>query len=475
METVTLGMTEIDPWEHAYYLTTVLTPTITGVAADSVIAGGTGSAAGRSSRGSRRHVGRRAGGRGARPARTTRRPTRHRADRHRIGRGPLVGRRVRKIRPGYTPARRSQCGCMNTSSTHPSPGPDSQQGADHDQLAANHRCARRDHRPRRRPDGATVSDTGRCASPVRASGVNPPDRDGAKATLRRAVELGVNFIDTADSYGPDVSETLIAEALHPYPDDLVIATKGGLERTGPGRWPTNGRPEHLRAACEGSLQRLRLDQIPLYQFHRPDPTVPLEDSIGALRRAQGRGQDPSHRGVQRHRGPAAPRPADDADRVGAEPLQRRPTAARSRSSICASRSSWRSCRGRRSSISTATRSSREIADASRCDAAPGRARVAARPLTGDAADPGHRLGRAPREQHRGRTRRARSRARSPRSPNNSPRRRNAVDSSRLLRLCAGLSDLAGSCPHRSCVRKNVGAAIGIHSAAREVIPRFGKI
>jgi len=110
----------------------------------------------------------------------------------------------------------------------------------------------------------------------------PPDRDGAKATLRRAVELGVNFIDTADSYGPHVSESLIAEALFPYPDDLVIATKGGLERTGPGRWPTNGRPEHLRAACEGSLQRLRVDQIPLYQFHRPDPTVPLEDSIGAL-------------------------------------------------------------------------------------------------------------------------------------------------------------------------------------------------
>jgi pyridoxine 4-dehydrogenase len=110
----------------------------------------------------------------------------------------------------------------------------------------------------------------------------PPDREEAKAVLRRAVELGINFIDTADSYGPEVSETLIAEALHPYPDDLVIATKGGLERTGPGRWPPNGRPEHLREACEGSLRRLGLDQIPLYQFHRPDPKVPLEDSIGAL-------------------------------------------------------------------------------------------------------------------------------------------------------------------------------------------------
>jgi aryl-alcohol dehydrogenase-like predicted oxidoreductase len=110
----------------------------------------------------------------------------------------------------------------------------------------------------------------------------PADQDEAKAVLRRAVELGVNFIDTADSYGPRISEELIAEALHPYPDDLVIATKGGLERTGPGQWPANGRPEHLIEACEGSLRRLKLDQIPLYQFHRPDPEVPLEDSVGAL-------------------------------------------------------------------------------------------------------------------------------------------------------------------------------------------------
>ena len=110
----------------------------------------------------------------------------------------------------------------------------------------------------------------------------PGDRDEAKAVLRRAVELGVNFIDTADSYGPDVSEELIGEALSPYPDDLVIATKGGLLRTGPGQWPADGRPEHLIDVCEGSLRRLKLEQIPLYQFHRPDPNVPLEDSIGAL-------------------------------------------------------------------------------------------------------------------------------------------------------------------------------------------------
>jgi pyridoxine 4-dehydrogenase len=110
----------------------------------------------------------------------------------------------------------------------------------------------------------------------------PVDAEQAKATLRQAVDLGVNFIDTADSYGPEVSERLIAEALYPYPEDLVIATKGGLVRPGPNVWNDNGRPEHLREVCEGSLRRLRLEQIPLYQYHRPDPQVPLEESLGAL-------------------------------------------------------------------------------------------------------------------------------------------------------------------------------------------------
>jgi pyridoxine 4-dehydrogenase len=110
----------------------------------------------------------------------------------------------------------------------------------------------------------------------------PADHDEAVQVLRRAVDLGVDFIDTADSYGPEVSEELIAEALFPYPEGLVIATKGGFLRPGPGNWKPDGRPEHLRAVCEGSLARLRLDQIPLYQFHRPDPTVPFEDSVGEL-------------------------------------------------------------------------------------------------------------------------------------------------------------------------------------------------
>jgi aryl-alcohol dehydrogenase-like predicted oxidoreductase len=110
----------------------------------------------------------------------------------------------------------------------------------------------------------------------------PADRQEALRVLRRAVELEVNFIDTADSYGPEVSENLIAEALYPYPDDLVIATKGGFLRDGPGSWRPDGRPEHLREACEASLRRLKLDRIPLYQFHVPDSKVPYEESIGAL-------------------------------------------------------------------------------------------------------------------------------------------------------------------------------------------------
>jgi aryl-alcohol dehydrogenase-like predicted oxidoreductase len=118
----------------------------------------------------------------------------------------------------------------------------------------------------------------------------PSDHDAAIAVLRRAIELGVNFIDTANSYGPYVSEDLIAEALHPYPDDLVIATKAGLERPGPNRWTPNGRPDRLAAECEGSLRRLRLDRIPLFQLHVPDPKVPYAESVGALVDLQAQGK-----------------------------------------------------------------------------------------------------------------------------------------------------------------------------------------
>jgi aryl-alcohol dehydrogenase-like predicted oxidoreductase len=119
----------------------------------------------------------------------------------------------------------------------------------------------------------------------------PKDEDTARAVLRRARELGVNHVDTADAYGPFVNEELIAEALHPYADDLVIATKGGLVRTGAGgEWPKDGRPEHLKEACEGSLKRLRVDRIDVYYLHRPDPDVPYEDSIGALRELRDEGK-----------------------------------------------------------------------------------------------------------------------------------------------------------------------------------------
>jgi pyridoxine 4-dehydrogenase len=118
----------------------------------------------------------------------------------------------------------------------------------------------------------------------------PPDRDAAAGLLRRAVELGVNFIDTADAYGPETNELLIADALHPYPSGLVIATKGGIVRPSAERWERDGRPSHLRAACEASLKRLRAERIDLYQLHSIDPLVPLEESLGEIARLQREGK-----------------------------------------------------------------------------------------------------------------------------------------------------------------------------------------
>jgi pyridoxine 4-dehydrogenase len=115
------------------------------------------------------------------------------------------------------------------------------------------------------------------------------DPEEARRVLRRAVELGVNLIDTADSYGPEVSERLIAEALHPYPDGLVVATKGGFTRPG-GRWVPDGRPEHLREACESSLRRLKVERIDLYQLHTPDPKIAFEDSVWALAQLRDQGK-----------------------------------------------------------------------------------------------------------------------------------------------------------------------------------------
>ena len=153
----------------------------------------------------------------------------------------------------------------------------------------------------------------------------PADHDESIRVLRRAVELGIDLIDTADSYGPFVSEDLIAEALHPYAEGLVIATKGGLTRSGPGIWEAVGRPEYLRQCLEMSLRRLRLDRIDLYQFHRVDPQVPLTESLGALVELQAQGKI-RHIGVSNVTlDELRSRAVGRRDRVGAEPLQpRRP-------------------------------------------------------------------------------------------------------------------------------------------------------
>jgi pyridoxine 4-dehydrogenase len=138
----------------------------------------------------------------------------------------------------------------------------------------------------------TINRLGYGAMRVTGEGIwgPPQDHDGAIQVLKRTVKLGVNFIDTADAYGPEVSENLIKEALHPYPEDLVIATKAGQIRGGPGDWQPDGRPEHIREACDASLQRLGLEQIYLYQLHRPDPKVPFTDSVKTFFELQAEGK-----------------------------------------------------------------------------------------------------------------------------------------------------------------------------------------
>ena len=171
----------------------------------------------------------------------------------------------------------------------------------------------------------TVNRMGFGAMRLTGSGVwgDPPDREGAKAVLRRAVELGVTLIDTAASYGPEVNEELIAETLHPYPEGLVVATKGGLTRPGPGRWQPDGRPETLRESLDGSLRRLRLERIDLYQLHSVDPQVPLEESVGALAELQRQGKI-RHVGLSNvDARQLATAQEIVPSRLGPEPLQRR--------------------------------------------------------------------------------------------------------------------------------------------------------
>ena len=230
----------------------------------------------------------------------------------------------------------------------------------------------------------------------------PSDPAECRRVLRRAVELDVNLIDTADAYGPEVSERLIAEALYPYPEELVIATKGGLTRSGPNQWHPDGRPEHLRGACEGSLARLRLERIELYQLHRVDPAVPLEESLGALIELRDEGKIAriglSNVSLGQLRRARELTPIV----VGPEPLQPHRSGGRGRSR-------GMRARGHRvhSVVPAGDRQARDQCRPTRRyrrapprDARPDRIGVAASPLGGNAPYPGHRLGQAPRGERR---------------------------------------------------------------------------
>ena len=225
----------------------------------------------------------------------------------------------------------------------------------------------------------------------------PEDPEEAKRVLHRVVELGLNLIDTADSYGPEVSEDLIAETLHPYPDGLVIATKGGLRRTGPGQWPRDARPERLKECCEASLRRLKLDRIDLYQLHSPDPQVPYEDSVGALKELHDEGKI-RHVGISNVS-------LDELEQargiVEVVTVQNRYNLEdrRSKDVLDACQEAgigfipWFPLATGR--LAEPGGPLERIARA-RCYASPDRARLAARPLAGDDPDPGNVLRRTPR-------------------------------------------------------------------------------
>ena len=231
--------------------------------------------------------------------------------------------------------------------------------------------------------------------------------------LRRALELGVNLIDTADSYGPEVSETLIAEALHPYPEGLVIATKAGFTRQGPRRWSADGRPERLRAACEASLRRLRLERIDLFYLHTVDPAVPLEDSLGALAelRAEGKIRLAAVSNVdaaQLERARAVVPVAAVQNRLNlaerdAEPVLE--ACEREGTPFVA----WAPLA--KGFFAGARRAAPPRSRPTRCDARAGLARVAARVLAGHGRDPRYRERRAPRGEPRRRRARAERRGR----------------------------------------------------------------
>ena len=237
----------------------------------------------------------------------------------------------------------------------------------------------------------------------------PDDPEEAKRLLRRVVELGVNLIDTADSYGPEVSENLIAEALHPYPDGLVIATKGGLRRTGPGQWPRDARPERLKECCEGSLRRLKLDRIDLYQLHAPDPKVPLRGVASARSRSCRTRARSATSASRTCRSTSSSRRAALVEVVTVQ--NRYNLEDRDSEDVleACERGGHRlhplvPARHRPAGASRAARSTDRAR--ARRHARPDRARLAAGALAGDAADPRHLVGRAPGGERRGRNDRA---------------------------------------------------------------------
>ena len=232
----------------------------------------------------------------------------------------------------------------------------------------------------------------------------PLDPSAAKRVLTRAVELGITLIDTADAYGPEVNERFIAETLYPYPDELVVATKGGLTRPRREAWNRDGRPEHLRAACEGSLRRLKLQRIDLYQFHAPDPAVPLEESVGALAELQAEGKI-RHIGLSNvnvselHRAQRVAPIASVQNRYNASDRSSEDVlpSARKRASP--------SCHGPIGGGGQRSRHpcARQGGAATRCYARPDRDRLAACPIAGHGADPWYFLAVTSRRERRGRT------------------------------------------------------------------------
>jgi hypothetical protein len=231
----------------------------------------------------------------------------------------------------------------------------------------------------------------------------PPDRENAKKVLRRAVEMGVNFIDTADAYGPETNELLIAEALSPYPKGLVIATKGGNTRPGPGQWLQDGRPEYLAQAVDKSLKRLKLERIDLWQLHRIDRKVPVEESLGAIKKA-GRRKNSARRIIGSDGGGNRKGEKGDADCQHSEPIQHHRPRLGGRAQLLRERkdgihsvgADWRE---RKPFVEQAGQAVGSRSETSQCQRRATRSSLVAAKIAGHAADPGNIVARASRGEH----------------------------------------------------------------------------